>query len=138
MVLAMAAQHNWEVHQVDIKSAYLYVKIKEEIYVRMLLRYLKQGEESKVLRLKRSLPGLKQAGYEWVEELTAVFHKLGFMCSQVDQAIYFKRTDDEHTIITVSVDDMAVTSHYLYHIKSFKSQLQEHFEITDLGVGKQL
>jgi hypothetical protein len=53
--------------------------------------------------------------------------------SQVDQAIYYKRTNEEHTVITVSVDDMAVASQNLSYITAFKSQLQQHFEITDLG-----
>ena len=47
--------------------------------------------------------------------------------------MYFKCIKDEHIIITVSVDDMAVTSQHLRHITLFKLQLQDHFEITDLG-----
>lgn len=132
-VLAMAAQNDWEIHQVDIKSAYLYAELKEDIYMRAPPGYLKAGQERKVLKLKRSLPGLKQAGYEWSEELAGVFAKLGFTRSQIDQAVYFKRSKDEHTVITVSVDDMAVTSKHLRHITQFKDDLRQHFEITDLG-----
>ena len=58
---------------------------------------------------------------------------MGFSHSQVDQAVYFKRSQDEHTVITVSMDDMAVTLKDLVHITHFKAQLREHFEITDLG-----
>jgi hypothetical protein len=68
-----------------------------------------------------------------VEELVSVFSKLGFSRSKVNQAIYFKWTPDEHIIITVSVDNMAVTANHISHIKCFKVQLQEHFEILDLG-----
>src|SRR5205807_575052 len=80
-----------------------------------------------------SLYGLKQAGFEWSEELEEFFLDAGFTRSQVDRAVYFRRADDEHTVITVSVDDMAVTSKYLKHITKFKDQLQERFEISDLG-----
>jgi hypothetical protein len=66
-VLTMAAQCDWEIHQVDIKSAYLYASIQEEIYMRAPPGYLRDGQEGKVLKLKRSLPGLKQAGFEWAE-----------------------------------------------------------------------
>lgn len=72
-VLTMAAQKHWEIHQVDIKSAYLYATIQEEIYMRPPPGYLKDSQQGKVLKLKRSLPGLKQAGFEWAEELAGVF-----------------------------------------------------------------
>jgi hypothetical protein len=132
-VLTMAAQQDWEIHQIDIKSAYLYASIQEEIYMRAPPGYLGESQRGKVLRLRRSLPGLKQAGYEWAEELAGVFLKLGFSRSRVDQAVYFKRTSTEQMVITVSVDDMAVTANDISHIHRFKSQLQAYFEISDLG-----
>jgi hypothetical protein len=88
-VLCMAAHLDWEVHQVDIKSAYLYADVQEDIYMRPPPGYLSEGEHWKVLKLKRSLLGLKQAGFEWSEELAGVFAKLGFAHSQVDQVVYF-------------------------------------------------
>jgi hypothetical protein len=132
-VLSMAAKLDWEVHQVDIKSAYLYAELKEDIYMRPPPGYLKEGDEGKVLKLRRSLPGLKQAGYEWSEELASVFARMDFTRSQIDQAVFYRNTDDEHTVITVSVDDMAVTSKHLRHITKFKQQLSQYFDISDLG-----
>lgn len=132
-VLTMAAHLDWQIHQVDIKSAYLYAELKEDIYMRVPPGYLKAGDEGKVLKLKRSLPGLKQAGYEWSEELASVFGKLGYSRLQVNQAVFYRCSDDEQTVITVSIDDMAVTSQHLCHIAEFKSQLTKYFDITDLG-----
>jgi hypothetical protein len=88
-VLTMAAKLDWEVHQVDIKSAYLYAELKEDIYMRPPPGYLKSGDEGKVLKLRRSLPGLKQVGYEWSEELASTFAKMEFTHSQVDQAVFY-------------------------------------------------
>jgi len=132
-VLTVAAQHDWEIHQVDIRSAYLHAEVKEDIYMRAPLGYLKPEDKGKVLKLLRSLYGLKQAGFEWSEELAKVFLTIGFTRSQVDQAIYYKKSADEHMVITVSVDDMAVTLKHLAHIERFKSQLHEYFKISDLG-----
>jgi len=112
-VLAMAAQQDWEIHQIDIKSAYLHAEIKEDIYMRAPPGYLKPGDEGKVLKLLRCLYGLKQVGFKWSEELASVFLKIGFMQSQIDQAVYFKHSDNEHMVITVSIDnsdDMAYTT----------------------------
>jgi hypothetical protein len=94
-VLGMAAQQDWEIHQIDIKSTYLYASIQEEIYMHAPPGYLGEDQQGKALKLKRSLPGLKHAGYEWSEELAGVFAKLGFSRSRVDQAVYFRRTSNE-------------------------------------------
>ena len=57
-----------------------------------------------------------------------------FMRSQVNQAVYFiRRKGEEHTVITVSVDDMAITSRHPWHISEFKVQLQTRLKISDLG-----
>jgi len=133
IVLAMAAQRDWEIHQIDIKSTYLYASIQEEIYMRTPPGYLRDDQHRKVLKLKRSLPGLKQAGYKWAEELAGVFAKLGFSRSKVDQVVYYKRTSKDQMVITVSVDDMAVTANHISLIECFKTQLQKFFEILDLG-----
>ena len=112
-ILTMAAHQNWENHQVDIKSTYLNVKLHNDIYMHAPPGYLKPEDEGKVLKLLQSLYGLKQAGFVWLEELEKYFLDAGFMRSQVDQAVYFRRKGDEQTVITVSVDDMAITSRYL-------------------------
>jgi hypothetical protein len=132
-VLTMAAQEDKEIHQVNIKSAYLYAELREDIYMWPPSGYLKQREERKVLKLLRSLPGLKQAGFEWLEELAGMFLKMGFSWSKVDQVVYYKCHTDKHTIITISMDDMEVTSRHLCHITLFKDELKKYFEISDLG-----
>jgi hypothetical protein len=85
--------------------------------------YLKVQDEGKVLLLLCSLYGLKQAVFEWSEELKKFFLDAGYMHSQVDQAIYFCRITEKHTVITVSVDDMAVTLKHMKPIEHFKVQL---------------
>ena len=51
---------------------------------------LKAGEEGKVLRLKKKLYGLKQAGRGWYLEMSRVFMKeLGFMQSAIDHSVFF-------------------------------------------------
>jgi virulence-associated protein VapD len=87
----------------------------------------------KVLLLLRSLYGLKQAGFEWSEELKKFFLDYGFTHSQVDQAVYFRRNMEEHTVITVSVNDMAMTLKRLRDIKHFKVESRERFNISDPG-----
>jgi hypothetical protein len=37
LVLALAASHKWEVHQMDVKSIFLHGDLQEEIYMEQLL-----------------------------------------------------------------------------------------------------
>ena len=65
VVLGNAAQQDWEIHQVDIKSANLDVPLEEEVYMVPPAGLLKLGQEKLVCKLMKALYGLKQAGCEW-------------------------------------------------------------------------
>ena len=58
---------------------------------------------------------------------------LGFTHSTVDHSVFFRRSSDEHTIITVATNDMAVTSKRAEDITRFKADIQCYWEITDNG-----
>ena len=109
VVLGNAAQQDWEIHQVDVKSVYLNAPLEEEVYMVSPAGLLKPGQEQLVCKLKKALYGLKQAGCEWQKMLTTVMtNDLGFKCSAVDHSVYFRHSRDEHMIITVATDNMAV------------------------------
>jgi hypothetical protein len=60
-LLTLAAQEGWQVHHVDVKSAFLNGDLKEEVYVRQPVGFIVAGQEGKVLRLRKALYGLRQA-----------------------------------------------------------------------------
>jgi hypothetical protein len=60
LVLSLVASHKWEVHQMDVKSAFLHGDLQEEIYMEQPPGYV-QNDSSLVCRLKKYLYGLKQA-----------------------------------------------------------------------------
>ena len=71
---------------------------------------LTPGEEGKVCHLVKGLYGLKQAGCGWYQEMSQVLVKdLGFTHSTVDHSVFFWCSPDEHTIIAIATDNMAVT-----------------------------
>ena len=61
VLLALAAQEGWQVHHMDVKSAFLNGNLKEEVYVHHTLGYAVAGEEGKVYRLCKALYGLHKA-----------------------------------------------------------------------------
>ena len=79
MVLTNAAQQDWVIEHIDVKSAYLNATLKETIYMKPPRNVLKPGQEGKVLRLLKGLYSLKQAGKGWYMEMARVMMKeMGF------------------------------------------------------------
>ena len=60
-------------------------------------------------------------------------NKLGFKKSAVDHLVFYRRTKDEHTVIAVATDDMAITSKQLQDVEKLKNELCQHWKISDLG-----
>ena len=132
VILANAATQDWEIEHADVKSAYLNATLKETIYMKLPWGVLKPGEEGKVCHLVKGLYGLKQAGHGWYQEMSWVLVKdLGFTRSTVDHLVFFWHSSDEHTIIAVATDDMAVTSKQAEDVTRFKADIQHYWEITD-------
>jgi hypothetical protein len=136
--LSLAAQNGWHVHQIDIKSAYLYGKLREDEQIYLTpppgveVPGLKSGQ---VLRLLVALYGLKQAGRRWYSELRRVLEQLGFKRSEHDHALFYRRhPDDSSSIIFVHVDDMALITRTLERMQQLKLNMAKVFELTDNGV----
>jgi Reverse transcriptase (RNA-dependent DNA polymerase) len=108
--------------------------LEETIYIKPLRRLLKPGQEEKVLRLLKGLYGLKQAGRGWYLEMSKVFMtKMGFKHSAIDHSVFYWQIKEEHTIVAVAMDDMAVMSNKVIHVKHFKSEIKKHWDIMDHG-----
>ncbi|GJU42070.1 putative RNA-directed DNA polymerase [Tanacetum coccineum] len=60
-IFALAAQRGMKVHQLDIKSAFLYGELEETVFVEQPQGYVVQGNEGKVYQLRTALYGLKQS-----------------------------------------------------------------------------
>jgi Reverse transcriptase (RNA-dependent DNA polymerase) len=130
-LLALAAHHDLEIHQLDIKTAFLHGELKEEIYAQCPQGF--EHRPNEVWRLRKSIYGLKQASREWYAKVLALFLKLEFVRLNSDYAVFYKRANGRLIIIAVYVDDMLMFVNSLHHIKELKKQLASHFELTDLG-----
>ena len=77
-ILALSTQMGWQIHQMDVKIAFLNGVIEEEVYIKQSEGFKIFSNESHVCRLKRALYGLKQAPRAWYTLIDSYFTRLGF------------------------------------------------------------
>ena len=63
--LAMVIKHSWEMCLLDILSAYLHAKLKEDMYMQPQPGHPDEFPLGCILHLKKSLYSLKQVGHKW-------------------------------------------------------------------------
>ncbi|PIL33228.1 hypothetical protein GSI_04678 [Ganoderma sinense ZZ0214-1] len=78
LIMALAALEDWHISGLDVRSAYLYGKLDEEIYLEQPEGFRIPGSEHKVFRLKCALYGLKQAGLAWWRTLSESMKLMGY------------------------------------------------------------
>ncbi|CAL1392261.1 unnamed protein product [Linum trigynum] len=120
LMLALAAQRGWEVHHMDVKSAFLNGELKEEVYVLQPPGFEVCGEEHKVLKLHKALYGLRQSPRAWNTKLDKTLKSLGFVKSPVEHAIYRRNKNQSNLIVRVYVDDLIITGDNVEDLHSFK------------------
>lgn len=133
MLIALATKYNWELHQLDVKSAFLNGELKEEIYLVQSEGFVKQGQEHIVCRLKKALYGLNQAPRSWYEKVDSLFLEYGFHRSLNDPNLYIKYNNQGQIIlISLYVDDIIITGDANDLIIGIKSLMAQVFEMKDL------
>ena len=133
-LLALGAQRGMHIHQMDVKTAFLNGRLKEDIYMRQPEGYVSREEPDMVCHLKKSLYGLKQSPRCWYEELRLhLVDKLEYTQSLADPCVFYKWENDNLTIITMYVDDLILLVDSMEMLLQLKRDLSDRFHMTDLG-----
>jgi hypothetical protein len=128
-LLAYTALEDWELEAMDIKTAFLYGELNEEIYMEQPEGFAKRGQENQVCRLKKAIYGLKQALRTWNEKLHITLLEQGFKCTRLDTSVYVYSHDYAEVILIVYVDDLLYISPSLSEIKRMKKLLADKFQM---------
>ena len=72
ILIVIAAQEEWELHHLDVKTAFLNGEIMEDIYITQPEGFEVKGKEDHILKLQKALYGLKQAPRAWNSKLNEV------------------------------------------------------------------
>ena len=136
ILMDISARENFIIHQMDVKRAYLNAKIDHEIFVEQPVGFTEYDENGQelVLKLNKSLYGLKQSGRNWNCLLDDFLSRLNFTQSQTDNCVYTKQSNGVKTIIIVWVDDLIIASSSLSCINVVKRALCDKFRMKDFGV----
>ena len=124
-LMALTALHDWELEALDVKTAFLYGNLDEEIYMKQPEGFILKGWEKQVCRLKKSLYGLKQAALQWNKELHKSLLEMGFHRTYADPGTYVKFIDKEIIIILVYVDNALFTGSNSKLLTSHKKQFMK-------------
>ena len=133
MLIAKSVQHDLQLHQLDVTTAFLNGTLKEEVYMEQPKGFVCQGKEELVCKLKKSLYGLKQAPRCWNSTLDSYLKTLGFIQTVSDPCIYFKTSDEDTLYLGVYVDDIVIAGKGEEQIQQLKDNLAKKFNIKDLG-----
>ncbi|GJT13765.1 ribonuclease H-like domain, reverse transcriptase, RNA-dependent DNA polymerase [Tanacetum coccineum] len=120
LLLAITANNKWEVHHLDVKSAFLHGDLKKEVYVTQPEGFIKKQDQGKVYRLVKALYGLRQVPRAWNIKLDNTLKSLDFKKCALEQAIYTKTLKDSTLLIGVYVDDLIITGTPKKEIDKFK------------------
>ena len=127
-IFALAAAHDWDIEQMDVKTAFLYGYVKEDIWVEQPHGF---GKSRKVCKLNRALYGLKQSPRVWYDTIAAFLKELGMVPVDSDYGIFINHTTG--TLIALYVDDILITGPSREDINKVKAALNAKFRMTDLG-----
>ena len=159
MLMALSAEWNLTVHQMDVVTAYLNGEIEEELFMeipeqleeslsdimnkehvndrimdtaRKWLNLLQSGKQ-KACRIKKALYGLRQSGRQWYRKLDEKLRRIGFRPLKADPCLYSYQQEGKTTIVSVYVDDILIATNDMQEMAKIKKELKTSFKMKDLG-----
>ena len=95
IIMSIVAKMDLELHQLDVKTAFLNGELKEDIYMLQPKGFQINGHEDKVYKLKRSLYRPKQSSRQWYLKFHQAILEIGFEVSPLDHCVYIYNENDK-------------------------------------------
>nr|GEW48027.1 putative ribonuclease H-like domain-containing protein [Tanacetum cinerariifolium] len=133
LFLAYASFMGFMVYQMDVKSAFLYRTIKEEVYVCQPPGFEDPDYPDKVYKVVKALYGLHQALRAWYETLANYLLKNDFQKGKIDQTLFIKRQKDDILLVQIYVDDIIFGSTNKDLCKAFEKLMKDKCQMSSMG-----
>lgn len=137
VVMALVAQYNLELQQMDVTTAFLHGDLEETIFMKQPEGY--EEGNNKVCLLKKSLYGLKQSPRQWNKRFDLFMNSIGYQRSQFDSCVYMNgKRGRNQILLLLYVDDILLAGKELKEINILKRQLKGEFEMKDMGNARKI
>ncbi|GKC69685.1 putative ribonuclease H-like domain-containing protein [Tanacetum coccineum] len=131
--LAYASYMGFMVYQMDVKSAFLYGQIEEEVYVCQPPGFEDPDHPDKVYKVVKALYGLHQAPRAWYDTLATYLLSNGFQRGQIDQTLFIKRQKGHILLVQIYVDDIIFGSTKKELCDEFEKLMKDKFQMSSMG-----
>ncbi|KAJ9557023.1 hypothetical protein OSB04_011637 [Centaurea solstitialis] len=133
ILMAISAYFNYEIWQMDVKTAFLNGKLTEDVYMEQPEGFEDPKNPNKVCKLLKSIYGLKQASRSWNLHFDERIKEFGFTKSEFEPCVYTKFSGSIVTFLVLYVDDILLIGNDVPTLHSVKSWLSKCFQMKDLG-----
>nr|GFA83995.1 putative ribonuclease H-like domain-containing protein [Tanacetum cinerariifolium] len=119
--------------EMDVKSAFLYGTIDEEVYVMQPPRFQDPEYPARVYKVEKAMYGLHQAPRAWYGTLSKYLLTNGFQRGTIDQTLFIIRQRGDFILVQVYVDDIIFGSSNLHLCREFEALMHEKFQMSVMG-----
>ncbi|GJX93569.1 putative ribonuclease H-like domain-containing protein, partial [Tanacetum coccineum] len=133
LFLAYASFIRFIVYQIDVKSAFLYGTIEEEVYVCQPPGFEDPQFPDKVYKVEKALYGLHQAPKAWYEILSTYLLENGFRRGTIDKTLFIKKDKGDILLVQVYVDDIIFGSTKKSLCVEFEHMMHKRFQMSSIG-----
>ncbi|GJW48536.1 putative ribonuclease H-like domain-containing protein [Tanacetum coccineum] len=133
LFLAFASYMGFTVYQMDVKSAFLYGTIGEEVYVQQPPGFVDPAHPNKVYKVIKALYGLHQAPRAWYETLSSFLLENGFRRGTIDKTLFIKKNKSDIMLVQVYVDDIIFGSTTQSMCTEFEDCMHKRFQMSSMG-----
>nr|GEV03872.1 putative ribonuclease H-like domain-containing protein [Tanacetum cinerariifolium] len=133
LFLAYASFMGFIVYQMDVKSAFLYGIIDEEVYVMQPPGFQDPEFPTRMYKVGKAMYGLHQAPRAWYGTLSKYLLTNGFQRGTIDQTLFIRRQRGDFILVHVYVDDIIFGSSNPQLCREFKALMHEKFQMSVMG-----
>nr|GEW45221.1 putative retrotransposon protein [Tanacetum cinerariifolium] len=133
ILIAIDAYYDYEIWQIDVKTAFLNGYLNEEVYMEQPEGFVNPKYSNCVCKLKRSIYGLKQTSRQWNKRFDDEIKKFGFTQNRDEPCVYLKASRSNITFLILYVDDILIMGNSIPMLQSVKTYLGKCFAMKDLG-----
>ncbi len=131
-IISYALENNLFLGQLDVETAFLNGLLREVIYMRLPIGY--DENVRKIVKLIKSIYGLKQSPRCWNERFVKELLEMKYIQSLADPCLFIREEKNgERSFISVFVDDLIIAAKDKKEVDEIKKKLMEKFKMRDLG-----